>query len=84
MPCHTVDFGNGSHGIVCTGRQRRKRCVGCGRPADLLCDWKVKDRRSGTCDEPICAACTHKPAEGKDLCPKHAAEWASRQGGDHG
>jgi len=79
MPCHPIHLDGGAQGFACTGRQKRKRCVSCGRPADLLCDWKVKERRSGTCDDPICATCTSKPAEGKDLCPKHAAEWAVRQ-----
>lgn len=77
MTCHPVDFGNGARGFVCTGRRSHKRCVQCGQPADRLCDWKVEDRRSGTCDAPICANCTSKPAEGKDLCPQHATEWAS-------
>jgi len=77
MTCHPVNFGDGARGFVCTGRRTRRRCVQCGEPAGLLCDWKVKGRRSGTCDAPICAACTHKPAERKDLCPKHAAEWAA-------
>lgn len=48
-----------------------------GKPADLLCDWKVKTKRSGTCDAPICARCPHVPAKDKDLCPDHAAEWRS-------
>lgn len=78
MTCHHVDFGNGTRGFICTGRRTRKRCVQCGKPAGLECDWKVKGRRSGTCDAPICAACTYEPAEGKDLCPAHAAEWAER------
>lgn len=79
MPCHPIQLDGGARGFVCTGRQKRKRCVSCNRPADLLCDWKVKERPSGTCDAPICATCTSKPAEGKDLCPKHAAELASRK-----
>lgn len=79
MPCHPIQLEGGARGLVCTGRQKRKRCGSCGRPAGLLCDWKVKERKSGTCDEPICGACTHKPAKGKDLCPKHAAEWKARQ-----
>lgn len=78
MPFHSIDTGNGGRAIVCTGRQRRKRCANCGQPADLLCDWKVKGKRSGTCDAPICATCTSKPAEGKDLCPRHAEQWAER------
>jgi hypothetical protein len=61
--------------IVCTPRARRKRCAGCGAWATLECDWKVPDRKSGTCDAPICSSCTVSPAKDKDLCPKHAAEF---------
>ena len=81
MTCHPINFGNGSRGFVCTGRRTRKRCIQCGQPASLLCDWKVREKRSGTCDAPICAACAHKPAQNKDLCPQHAAEWAARCAG---
>lgn len=40
-----------------------------------------KSRKSGgrTCDAPMCPKCSHEPAEGKDLCPTHAAEWRARQ-----
>lgn len=72
MPCHTVPLKGGGVAIVCTGRQRPKKCKGCGRPAGLACDWKVPNRKSGTCDAPICARCTTSPAPGKDLCPDHA------------
>jgi len=62
--------------IVC-GTRRRQRCK-CGRPAGLLCDWKVDGKRSGTCDAPICDGCTTSPAPNKDLCPTHAAELEAR------
>ncbi len=79
MPCTSYSLDNGARAIVCTGRQRKRRCVDCGElTADLLCDWKVKDKRSGTCDAPLCARCTSKPAADKDLCPLHAAMWAKR------
>lgn len=77
MTCHPINFGNDTRGFVCTCRRGRRKCIECGQAADLLCDWKVKARRTGTCDAPICSICTSKPAEGKDLCPKHAAEWAA-------
>lgn len=77
MPCNTVKLPTGETAIVCTSR-RRQRCA-CGRPATKLCDWKVKERASGTCDRPLCSACTHVPAPDKDLCPRHAAEWRSRR-----
>ncbi len=76
MICERVPLPQGGHAIVCSGG-RRKRCA-CGRRADLLCDWRVEGKRSGTCDAPICATCTTSPAPEKDLCPKHAgafAEW---------
>lgn len=78
MPCNLVKLQTGETAFVCTSG-RRKRCA-CGKPATLECDWKVKDRRSGTCDRPICAACTTKPAEGKDLCREHATAWKAWEG----
>lgn len=77
MPCNSVTLPNGTRAIVCT-TSPKKRCV-CGGVAGLLCDWKVPARRSGTCDRPICAKCSHAPAPGKDLCPEHAAAWKRRQ-----
>lgn len=78
MTCHHVQLENGARAIICTN-ERAKRCVRCGGRAPLLCDWKVPHRRSGTCDAPICASCTHSPAPDKDLCPTHAAEWRARK-----
>ena len=77
MACTPITLPNGARAIVC-GRGPHKRCVECGLPADLLCDWKVPAHKSGTCDRPICARCTHSPAPEKDLCPTHAAEWRIR------
>jgi hypothetical protein len=78
VTCHPINFGDGGHGFVCTRGKRPIICSACGKRGDLLCDWKVKERRSGTCDKPICASCSHSPAKGKDLCPEHAQEWAAR------
>lgn len=72
MTCHGVSLPGGGSAIICTPRQRARKCKACGRKADLLCDWKVPAKRSGTCDAPICSACTFSPAPDKDLCPKHA------------
>lgn len=91
MGCERIALPGGGAAIVCGTRTRTRRCA-CGRPATLLCDWKVPGRRSGTCDKPICDDCTTSPARGKDLCPAHAAalrEWmASRRPspptGNHG
>lgn len=79
MTCHGVKLPGGGSAIICTGRRPRK-CK-CGTTATLLCDWKVKTKRSGTCDQPICERCaTHPTMNGrtdfdKDLCPAHAAEF---------
>lgn len=75
MPC--IPFSqDGVRGFVCTTRDQ-KRCA-CGNRATRLCDWKVRGKTSGTCDKPLCAKCTHVPKAGKDLCPKHAAQWKAR------
>jgi hypothetical protein len=79
MICQHVTLPDGGTAIICSGG-KRQRCK-CGRPATLLCDWKVPKRQSGTCDAPICASCATSPAPGKDLCPTHAAafeEWKVR------
>lgn len=79
MTCHHLELPDGSRAIVCM--PRGKRC-GCGRPANLACDWKVPTRRSGTCDKPICTRCTTSPAPGKDICQAHAPDlrqWEQRQ-----
>lgn len=78
MVCETVQLENGARAIVCSPGRRKARCGECGKVANLLCDWKVKTRRSGTCDAPICDDCTHSPAPGKDLCPTHRDEWLAR------
>lgn len=88
MPCYHV--GNG---IVCMRRPLKPapRCA-CGKSATRECDGrllrfvgprggKLTRPRQVTCDEPLCDDCTHEPAEGKDLCPAHAAKWRERQEG---
>lgn len=77
MTCHHVKLADGTAAIVCTSG-KRKRCA-CGKPATLLCDWKVGHRRTGTCDVPICESCSSKPAPDKDLCPVHAEAWLKWQ-----
>jgi hypothetical protein len=91
MPCDRVTLPDGMAAIVCSrSRAPRQRCA-CGKPATLLCDWKVPQgknpassseavgHKQATCDAPICASCTTAPAPDKDLCPAHAAEWRARQ-----
>ncbi len=75
MACESVTLPGGQRAIVCSSR-KRQRCATCGRPATLLCDWKVTGNRTGTCDAPICTGCTTSPAPDKDLCPDHATAFA--------
>lgn len=79
MTCHHVSLPGGGSAIVCTS-ERAKRCP-CGQRETLLCDWKMPNKRSGTCDAPLCPACTTSPAPDKDLCAKHATAWAERKAG---
>lgn len=74
-----VKLLNDGNAIVCS-KVRLRVCVGCGcKTVDRLCDWKVPTKASGTCDAALCARCSHQPANDKDLCPTHAAEWRARQ-----
>lgn len=70
MTCQHVRLPDGTPAIVCGSKPRAPRCS-CGKPADLLCDWRVPTRASGTCDKPICRRCAASPARGKDICPAH-------------
>lgn len=79
MPCEPFALPGGGRGIICTRVGLRPRRCGCGSglSASLLCDWKTPTPRNArkTCDAAICSACSHVPAPGKDLCPRHAGEW---------
>lgn len=77
MPCTHVKVPGG-HAIVCGPALRQRCCVaGCEAEVTRLCDWKVPERQSGTCDSPICAfhSTEPDPREDKDLCPEHAITW---------
>lgn len=78
MPCQVVEIAPGQRAFVCTSG-RAPRCSACGGRATQQCDWKVKDRKSGTCDRWLCRSCSHVPAPDKDLCREHAAQWKARQ-----
>jgi hypothetical protein len=69
MPCVPFEK-DGMRGFVCGPRQKPKPCpCGSGKPATQLCDGQVE---GGTCDKPLCKACTTSPEAGKDFCPDHA------------
>lgn len=71
MTCHSVPPPSGGAAIIC-GPLRKCRC---GKRATLLCDWKVKGKKSGTCDQPLCSGCAFKPSADKDLCSAHAGDF---------
>lgn len=60
--------------IICRGRHTVEFCM-CGRQGDFLCDWKVPDRKSGTCDKPICSKHAKKVGPEKHLCPFHQLQY---------
>ena len=83
MPCEKYRTGGGGTIILCKGRgAKRQPSCRCGYTATRACDWKLgREKFDGailTCDKPLCPQCTYEPAEGKDLCPTHAAEWKAR------
>ncbi|HYM95797.1 MAG TPA: hypothetical protein VET26_00715 [Candidatus Sulfotelmatobacter sp.] len=66
MRCRPYKDEQGSFaGIVCGRKPSAAKCVGCGKPAGLLCDGK---KGSKACDAPLCEACTAKQGK-KDFCP---------------
>lgn len=80
MPCEHVNLGDGNFAIICSSRGTRKFCS-CGRPGELLCDWKVKDKKSGTCDRPICRQHALEVGKDKHLCQEHQqaySDWRKR------
>lgn len=68
--CLHMKFEDGTSAIICGTRQRRQYCA-CGRASDFLCDWKVREKKSGTCDAPICKAHALEVGPDKHLCPQH-------------
>jgi hypothetical protein len=83
--CLKLQMPGGSLGIRGGGHAKLKFCA-CGRAADLLCDWKVQkgDKKSGTCDLPICAKHAQQVGPDKHLCPLHQkayADWQRRHPG---
>jgi hypothetical protein len=73
--CDHVKFPDGSFAWIC-GVRRTKQFCACGRAGELLCDWKVKGKKSGTCDAPICRRCAHQVGPDKHLCREHTRAWA--------
>jgi hypothetical protein len=79
MACEVKKLGD-TTAIICSRGRRPLRCLHCGRPADLLCDYPVPlSATRKTCDASLCGACTTKKG-GADFCRPHAALWAERAG----
>jgi hypothetical protein len=81
--CRSLQFADGTFAIACGTRAKPKYCA-CGRAADLLCDWKVAARKTGTCDLPICPKHALQVGPDKHLCPQHKKayeEWKRRHPG---
>ncbi|HZF28715.1 MAG TPA: hypothetical protein VE907_06340 [Gammaproteobacteria bacterium] len=85
MKCSIVELPDGGRAIVCGSRRYVVQRCACGAEATKLCDWILTRSRAPmfgigtgtitTCDAPLCEKCTTSPAEGKDLCAKHAQVW---------
>jgi hypothetical protein len=81
--CLKLQMPDGNFAIVCGGHARQKYCT-CGRICDFLCDWKVKERKSGTCDRPVCKEHALQVGPDKHLCQEHRkayADWLKRHPG---
>lgn len=73
MPCYTFRTADGASGFICTGRQKPKKCTGCGKlTATLLCDFPAGDGK--TCDKSICKACSRHVGPDRDYCVTHSVE----------
>lgn len=83
MPCEVKKDDDGQvTTIICSRGRNPRRCLQCGRPANLLCDYPVvRGTVKGTCDASLCGGCTTKKGGG-DLCRPHAALWDERAGKD--
>ena len=83
MACEHIKLPDGTVAIICGARSSKKYCS-CGRPADLLCYWKVKERKSGTCDRGVCRQHALQVGPDKHLCQEHRkayADWLKRHPG---
>lgn len=80
MRCSTVKIGD-TVAIVC-GRERPKKrtcsakrhantSATCHLRATLLCDYPRPDRKSGTCDKPLCAHHAVEIGPNRHQCPDH-------------
>jgi hypothetical protein len=75
MPCSIVSLPGGGHAIVKTAKRRLPTCRFCRlRPADKLCDYRIKVGDIGhtrTCDAAMCSICATPVGPDLDYCPNH-------------
>lgn len=83
MICRTVKFPDGHAAIVCSRREKPKRCKECGEIAPFLCDYPMSDKpipvigsmtmtTLKTCDRPMCEDHRERVGENRDYCLRHA------------
>jgi hypothetical protein len=77
--CDEIKLPDGKAVIVCGLRGSKPKFCACGREAKFLCDWKVRDSKSGTCDRPLCVQHGKQVAPLKHLCPEHQRRWEDWQ-----
>jgi hypothetical protein len=70
MGCKPITFPSGSTGMLCTRGARGPRCRTCQRPAVVLCDYPITNRR--TFDLPFFRPHAKPIGEGIDYCVEHA------------
>lgn len=80
MPCNPFKIaqpdGTVISGIMCSrGRQPRRKCYQCEKPADRLCDGATENGK--TCDRPMCWKHAVSPDLETDYCEDHKT--AARQ-----
>ena len=68
--------------MVTSGLRVFRKFCACGRQSEFLCDWKVREHKTGTCDNPICSVHAKQVGPGKYLCPEHQRlydNWKSKR-----
>jgi hypothetical protein len=80
MPCTPVKLAGGQTAIICTGRRPRRKCSVCKeRLAQRECDYPDQQRKSGTCDKPLCTRCAVSGGDNIDFCPSHPKDQPGQQ-----
>lgn len=73
MPCEIRKSADGKTTVIVCRKERGNRCVTCGVPSTVLCDYPViRDGVDTTCDRPCCRAHAVRVGPGKDYCLAHA------------